>query len=290
MLGEYKIILTEYVKVTIVAKNRKHYLDLGYKGNYFDKIKVKVIDLPKQSNIKIEVKCDVCGKEKVIKYQQYMKSYINGNYYACCEKCASGKNKVTNIKRYGSESPLGDCQIQNKYKSTCFERYGVENYSKSEEFKHKYKEKMLNTYEVENGFQSEDIKRKSEITCLSKYGVKYNMQREEMKEQYLFGKHNPSYIDGTYYLRKGEWFTPQAKAFKKSIFNERKRECICCGDEKRKMILHHVYSRNTHPHLIFNSYNVVIMCEDCHKMFHNIYGYGSNNKLQFIEFLNNVSE
>ena len=33
--------------------------------------------------------------------------------------------------------------------------------------------------------------------------------------------------------------------------------------------------------------NGVTLCEDCHKEFHKIYGYGNNTEKQYEEFINN---
>ena len=59
------------------------------------RINVKVEDLPKNSMIKIRVKCDCCGKELIMSYQSYNK-YKHGKEYYCnnCSKRLfySGRN------------------------------------------------------------------------------------------------------------------------------------------------------------------------------------------------------
>jgi len=44
--------------------------------------------LTKGSNKKIDVKCDICGKEKLLGYNVYLKNLSHGNYYACSAKCS----------------------------------------------------------------------------------------------------------------------------------------------------------------------------------------------------------
>ena len=255
------MILTEYIEIKICYKNKTHYENLGYNIRNGDKITVPIKHLSPQSNIIVKVKCDVCGRVKDMKYQTYMKSYNNGGYYACSSKCAWEKNRKINNERYGGDSPLCNKEIQEKAKKTTLEKYGVENISQSEYFKDKYKETMIERYGVENGFQSEIIKDKIKETNINKYGYEHHFQNQIEKEKYLYGNKNPSYIDGRSY-KYDIWNGSEGKTFKKKIFGERERKCICCDKEIRRMEIHHLYSRNTHPHLIFNKYNVVIICKN----------------------------
>lgn len=92
------------IEVPIGPRNKTYYENLGYDiPKYYDsihckwvvkrgtKIFVKQKDIPKNSNVKITVKCDNCGKENNnITYQNYLIAINNGcdnNYY--CHKCAN---------------------------------------------------------------------------------------------------------------------------------------------------------------------------------------------------------
>jgi hypothetical protein len=123
------MILSKEVEVNITHLNIDHYKSLGYyliKCN--QKIKVKVDDLPHQSNIKILVKCDMCGVEKNLSFQKYKKNIKKYNVYTCSTPCSYFKNKIT---------------LQ--------EKYGKENFNRSEENKEKKKEKFDKiTIEIEN--------------------------------------------------------------------------------------------------------------------------------------------
>lgn len=284
------MILTKEVEVTIVAKNINHYRKLGYNVKYFDKIIIPVEHLSPQSNKKIKVKCDVCGKEKKLKYQTYMLSVSNGGFYACSEKCAWDKNRKTNLEKYGFKSAVGNKDIQKKLKQTCLEKYGAENVSQSDYFKEKYREVMLERYGVENGFQSEEIKEKIRKTSLEKYGCEHYRQNQEMKEKYCIGENNPLWIDGRTY-QENDWHKAYlVNDFRREVFGSRERKCVCCGKEIREMQLHHLNSRNKFPEQTFDEDNVVIICKDCHKKFHDKYGYGDNTKEQFEEFLKELNE
>lgn len=268
--------------------NIEHYKKLGYKVKCGQKITILVDNLSPQSNKVVRVKCDVCGNEKDLKYQIYQLSIKNGGYYACCSKCAYDKNVSTYLNKYGCDHPLKLKEIQEKSKQTCLEKYGVENVAQSDYFKDKYKETMLERYGVENGFQSEEIKEKIKITSIEKYGFEHYRQNNEMKNKYCRGENSNFYIHGNYKDRCDEWCTSEAKNFKRIIFSK-SRSCKCCGEEMRRMQIHHLYSRNTHPELIFNVDNVVVLCECCHKRFHDEYGYGNNTKEQFEQFLKELN-
>ena len=260
---------------------------MGYDVKCFDKIIVPIEHLSPQSNKKVKVKCDVCGKERKIKYQDYNKSILNGGFYACCSKCAWDKNRKTYMNHYGVDASMKSKLIQEKSKQTCLKKYGTENISQSDYFKEKYKQTMLEHYGVKNAFQSEEIKKKIRQTSLEKYGYKHYRQNPEMKEKYCNGEKCNWYIDGRNSLEDDWDNTTLVNDFRKKVFGTRERKCVCCGKEIREMQLHHLNSRNKYPEQTFDEDNVIIICKDCHKKFHDEYGYGNNTKEQFEKFLKN---
>jgi len=100
------MILSKEVEVVLNPSNIKHYESLGYfipkyknkSGNLVykrgDKIKVKVSDLPKVSQVKVLCKCDECGKERLLSYS---------NYNILCKNCAAKtdekKEKISKIHK-----------------------------------------------------------------------------------------------------------------------------------------------------------------------------------------------
>ena len=70
------MILTEKIPIKIGAMMVEYYNNLNYKCKMYDVIEIKVKDLPNGSDIKILVKCDICGLEKKLSYRKYTKRFI----------------------------------------------------------------------------------------------------------------------------------------------------------------------------------------------------------------------
>ena len=102
------MLITKEVEITINNNNYKHYQNLGYPIETFinkqgklsvrrNKILVKVDDLLKNSNAKVEICCDVCRRHKFVTYQRYYNHNHNGKTY--CIHCyasvfCSGCNNI----------------------------------------------------------------------------------------------------------------------------------------------------------------------------------------------------
>lgn len=102
------MIISKMVKVKWHHMTRKHYESLGYKWTkQYDEFEVKVEDLSKGSNVKIQAKCDNTNcKNPVIKeviWQNYKRSVDNyGKYYcnSCAKKLYASKNaNKTKLKK-----------------------------------------------------------------------------------------------------------------------------------------------------------------------------------------------
>lgn len=81
------IDLEQMVTIKWYTRNKQKYMDLGYKFTKLsDLFDVKVKDLDKNTNVKVKVKCDDCGKEIITPYRNYNKIIKKSGRYRC-KKC-----------------------------------------------------------------------------------------------------------------------------------------------------------------------------------------------------------
>lgn len=118
------MILTEKVLIRISPSSYKHFKNLGYDvfSGKFSLVSVK--DLLPYSKIKINVKCDICGLEKILSYVDYRRN-LKYELYTCSEKCSKIKKEKTCIIKYGVTSPQKSIEIKKKSRETSMIKYGV---------------------------------------------------------------------------------------------------------------------------------------------------------------------
>lgn len=79
--------------------------------------------------------------------------------------------------------------------------------------------------------------------------------------------------------------------FRRKCFERDNYTCQCCGDNKGgNLNVHHLNGYNWDLKNRATQENGITLCEECHKEFHKIYGYGNNTLEQFIEFAKNMYE
>ena len=152
------MILTEKVDVKIYSKNINYYKKLGYVNLHNnDIITINISELSIGSHILVDVKCDICGKEKKITFQKYLHNYKRQGYYTCSQKCGNNKREITCLYKYGENFISKTDFSKNKIKETCIEKYGVENTFQSEMIKDKIKKICLERYGNNSPMRNKDI-------------------------------------------------------------------------------------------------------------------------------------
>ena len=206
------LILPQTVKVRTNGMTCKHYREKGYEfekcGDY---IEVDVFDLPKSSNEKVKVICDVCGKEREMRYCRVVGNNEENKLITCGDKICELKKredtctkkygkgiinvfqaeevkekiKNTNLERYGCECSLQNEEIRNKGMQTLKEKYGegIINVSQVKEIQDKIKNTNLERYGCENSLLSQVVREKIENTNLERYGCKYPFESKEIRNK-----------------------------------------------------------------------------------------------------------
>lgn len=74
--------------------------------------------------------------------------------------------------------------------------------------------------------------------------------------------------------------------WRKSVFKRDNYICQCCKKDTHNNVSHHLDGYNWCKEKRMDVDNGITLCEECHKEFHSIYGYGDNTKEQFEEWIN----
>lgn len=227
-------IVNETIEISANPRNIKYYRSMGYDINYGESIKVRVIDIPPGSTIKIDVLCDNCYEEQNVTWSRYKKTYAKYGYYVC-NKCKSDKTKKTNLKKYGSTSPMGNKDILRKTQDTNLEKYGNICTLHNKDVR----EKVISTFNERWGggigshMNDPEIVDKIHVTNLNKYGDIYPTKVNSVKERIIgtnilkYGVHNVSLIDdvkikikSSQFDKYGDWyFRVKKEDIKKSHFD-----------------------------------------------------------------------
>lgn len=74
--------------------------------------------------------------------------------------------------------------------------------------------------------------------------------------------------------------------WRNNVFKKDNYTCRCCGDNKGgNLNAHHLFNYMEYKELRINIKNGITLCDNCHKTFHDVYGYKGNNKMQLKDFL-----
>jgi hypothetical protein len=172
------MILNKEVDIKIGNKEQmEYYSKLGYQLDWKRIITVKVDHLMLKSNVKLNVRCDVCRVEKTLIYSKYTKNTKNlTEDYCCSNKCAMTKQENTCLEKYGVKYPAKDKEIFKKTEQTKLEKYGDKYYTNRE----KSKNTCLEKYGFESSNSDERIKGKMRKTLFENYGVYHPTQNGEI--------------------------------------------------------------------------------------------------------------
>lgn len=150
-------------------------------------------------------KCQNCG----INECKWFNCYKPARYARfCSNECVNKSEKVkekrknTMLNEYGSETPFGSKQIQEKSKETRIkkyndpfysnkeqakitniERYGVENALSAPKVREKITNTLIEKYNATNPFQINEIKFKIRQTNIKRFGTEFYVQSEDFKNK-----------------------------------------------------------------------------------------------------------
>jgi len=92
------MIIQEKIKIIINSSNYKYYIQILEnirKGNEYE---ININQLHNGSHSPILVECDICHKQLMKPYRQYLESFNKKGIYCCSPICAQIKNKKLILK------------------------------------------------------------------------------------------------------------------------------------------------------------------------------------------------
>jgi len=179
---------TVSIKLTSILINK-----YNYNGESGDIIDINVSKLPKNSTKLLNVKCDICGNERLLEYRLYMKNYNKYNLYTCYG-CSRIKYKKTSLKNYGVENPMQNEDIKKKFKTKMNDKYGGMTLE-SNELGDKVKQTNLKIYGVENAMQNIDIQNKMLKTKKEIYGENFELITDKIQNTKLNKYSDINYVN-----------------------------------------------------------------------------------------------
>ena len=258
----------------------------------------------------IVTKCACCNKEIKVKPKELkeMNSCSKECYYKHStdrvimkvekEKCINLKEwfyqkyVVEKVPLIKISQTLG---VSNRTPPKLLEYYGIKKNTQSESIANQWinneqrrkeqSERVKISFATEEAqekrskiLQSEEYRKKQSISKLGERNGMYNK----------VGDLNPAFkgnITIEERVKSRQYFL--YKRWKKEVLEKANHTCQCCGKSDVKLNTHHLNSYTDFPTQRSDINNGVCLCEDCHKLFHKLYGGKHNTKEQFEDFMNN---
>ena len=294
------MLISQTAKVKWNSRNKKYYVDLGYiftkMGEEFD---VNVDDLTPGSNSIVNVQCDYCGRIYTIKWEVYKRLKKKTIALDCCgnSECTTKKSKQTIKEKYNVDSIRELDFVNEKIKNTNIEKYGCENPFGNKNIQNKIKQYYIDNFGVEYDMQIKENVEKVKNTCLERYGVENYSQTAEFRDS-IRGENSPVWKgDKAVTVRNGREL-PEYRDWRKGVFSRDLYTCQCCGARNGhgkyvRLEAHHIKDWKNNINDRYNLDNGVTLCQECHILFHSLYGKKGNDQSQYDNFImnfNNIDE
>lgn len=282
------MLISKTVTIKWNSKNKDRYISLGYIFTKMkDEFEVNVNDLPDYSKVEVIIKCDYCGKEVKKRWINYINEQKKNNVKKdACKDCRSIKMQESMNLKYGVSNPMHVEKFKEKLKETNLKRYGVENPSSTKFVREKVAITNTKRYGGIAPTVSDDVKKKVAITCMERYGVSSPLAIWDRR-----GENNPNWKGGVS-ANYDDRLSYECMIWKKDVYKKDLYTCQCCGAKNgngKHIVLnaHHILNWSDNEEFRYDLDNGITLCDNCHRLFHKLYGRRNNNKEQIDEFICN---
>lgn len=249
------IFIQDKVETSWNPRTKEYYESLGYIfTGHFSKLVIHINDLPKASNVKIEVRCPKCGKIRLAKY-----SHIAATGNSQCQVCSRVNNRTG--QKFG--------------RLTAIKVVGK---TRNGDYIWECKCECGNIKNVTNGSIGKTI---FSCGCLRKEVVSERRKNTPKEKHY---KWNPNLTDEE--RDKGRNIDREKLNKWRSLVHKRDTyTCQVCKKKNHgKIQVHHLLSYRKYPQFRFDVSNGITLCIDCHKEFHHKFSYSNFTGEDFIKF------
>lgn len=149
----------ERIEVFISYRNYTHYVKLGYEPILNDYLDIKTSDLSTSSHVRVDVICEICGKENNLQYNKYLSNRKRCGFYGC-KSCSRQKASITSIEKYGVDNFSKTIEWKLKVEKTNIEKFGFKTNLICPEFQQLIKKQLKEKYGTENWFEIRNTGRK----------------------------------------------------------------------------------------------------------------------------------
>jgi len=224
----------------------------------------------KRTIIKSLVRCDDCGKERIIR-KGSAKRGVGVSFCASC--CTKGEKSYNYGKHYSLERCKKISEAQKGGKGNNYgKKASEETRKKMSEARSGEKNAMFGRYGKDAGFYGKHhTKEHLEKIRLSHLGNKNPMWRDDLTQQERENNKNRNYNPKTL-----EW---RNKVFKRDDYIDQ-----ITGRKGGELVAHHLYNYANYPELRFDMNNGITISKDLHILFHMIFGIKNNTPSQFKQF------
>ena len=146
------MIKNEFLEIDISYRNITHYRKLGYNPFLNSKLKIKTVDLPSSSHVRIDVICEICKFENNIQYHKYIVNKKRHGFYGC-RSCSRQKASLTSLILYGVDNYSKTEEFSKRVEQTNIKKYGFKTNLLNPEFKENIKKILKEKYGTENFYE-----------------------------------------------------------------------------------------------------------------------------------------